>query len=208
MKIFDTPGCRNPSHDYSRQYGRARRFKPGAGTTPGVTDRSSEADTPHPEAVRRSLRALAEGAAQGRDSASGATAADARPASVVDDAEHAADCARRAASFLSAGRLPELDRTIATAVRNGDNDIASRGRAARESLRRLDAALEGRPGAGPSGCASGRPDSSQASASDPSGSNRRIGADGSPTAGPRERDDHFHSGRGTVLRDTAQGSSR
>jgi hypothetical protein len=174
-----------------------------------VTDRSSEADTPHPEAVRRSLRALAEGPAGGRDPASEAAAADARAASVVDDAERAADCARRAASFLSAGRLPELDRTIATAVHYGDDDVASRGRAARESLRRLDAALEGRPGTGPPGCAgSSRPDSGRGSAPDPSGSNRRIGADGGPAAGARERDDRFHSDRGTVLGDTAQGSSR
>ncbi|WP_299330465.1 hypothetical protein [Haloplanus sp.] len=110
-----------------------------------MTDRSPDVDAPRPDEVRRSLRALADGSASPQP-ADGPTSHDAvsvDPDAVVADAERAADSAREAASFLSAGRLPELDRAVATAARRDEDDIAARGRAARESLRRLDAALRG-----------------------------------------------------------------
>ena len=174
-----------------------------------MTDRPSEADTPRPDEVRRSLRALAEGSVRDRDPKGGAAGSDTQPASVVADAERAADCAREAASFLSAGRLPELDRAVAAAVHHGDDDVASRGRAARESLRRLDAALRGRSETEPPDYAgASRSDGDRGSVSSTPEPNHRVGADGGPVADPRERTDYFHSGRGTVLRDTAQGSGR
>lgn len=111
-----------------------------------MTDRSPDVDAPRPDEVRRSLRALADGSASPRDPVDGPAPPEigsADPESVVADAERAARCAREAASFLSAGRLPELDRAVATAARRDEDDIAARGRAARESLRRLDAALRG-----------------------------------------------------------------
>ncbi|SMP32812.1 hypothetical protein [Halobellus salinus] len=113
--------------------------------SPEVTDRSPEVDAPRPDEVRRSLRALAHGSASSQPS--NAPAPDETvspdPESVVRDAERAADSAREAASFLSAGRLPDLDRAVATAVRRDEDDTTARGRAARKSLRRLDAALRG-----------------------------------------------------------------
>lgn len=112
-----------------------------------MSDRSPDPDAPRPDAVRRSLRALATGSASRggsqRDGATAPDAATATPESVVRDAERAADAAREAAAFVSAGRLPELDRAVATAARRDEDDIAARGRTARESLRRLDAALRG-----------------------------------------------------------------
>jgi hypothetical protein len=110
-----------------------------------VTDRSP-GTPPRPETVRRSLRALAAGSAPSRDGTAGSNYPDGLsvpPESVVVDAERAVRCARDAASFLSAGRLPELDRAIAAAARRGDDDVAARGRAARRSLRRLADALNG-----------------------------------------------------------------
>ena len=174
-----------------------------------MTDRSSEADAPQPDEVRRSLRALAEGSTRDCDPKSGAVDSDTQPASVVADAERATDCVRKATSFLSAGRLPELGRAVATAVRHGDDDVASRGRTARESLRRLDAALQGRSGTEPPNYVwSNRSDSDRGSVSGTAEPNRRVGADGGHPADPRERADHFRSGRGTVLGDTAQDSGR
>jgi hypothetical protein len=143
-----------------------------------VTDRPPDSDhSPRPAEVRRSLRALADGSVPPRESAArqGTSDAAASPKSVVADAECAVDCACEAAAFLSGDRLPDLDRAVATAVRRGDDGVAGRGRAARESLRRLDAALNG------------------------------SGATETPTeADPDPREDHFHSGRGTVLGDTVQ----
>jgi len=174
-----------------------------------VTDRSLDADEPHLNEVRRSLRALADGSVAPRDSTdepAATAAASARSMSLVDGAERAVRSAREAASFLSAGRLTELDEAIAVAAHRGDDDVAARGRAARESLRRLDAALSGAKASEP------------AADVDPAGSrwephpadadsNRGVDPAGS-SGPPRERDDHFHSGRGTVLRDTAQDPSR
>jgi len=111
-----------------------------------VTDRSSPSDAPGPEQVRRSLRALADGSAPPRGPNGGTTASAVTsivPKSTVDDAERAVQYACEAASFLSADRLPELDRAIATAARRGDDGLAARGRRARKSLRRLDAAVDG-----------------------------------------------------------------
>ena len=134
-----------------------------------MTDRPSDSDPPRPADVRRSLRALADGSAPPQDLTDASPTADAAPERIVADAERAAECVRSAAAFLSAGRLPDLDRAVAAAARRGDDDVAARGRTARESLRRLDAALS------------------------------------EPSAAP---DDHFRSGRGTVLGDTAQRSGR
>mgnify|MGYP007099778651 CR=1 FL=1 len=146
-----------------------------------MTDRSStKPSQPSPDAVRRSLRALADGSAPPRDPSDACDATATSPGSIVRDAERAVRCAHEAASFLSAGRLAELDRAVARAARRGDDTVADRGRTARESLRRLDAALEG----------AHAPEST---------------ADPGPD---RPGDDHFRSGRGTVLGDTAQRSGR
>jgi hypothetical protein len=152
-----------------------RGFKPDRAARPGVTDRPSDTDPPRPVDVRRSLRALADGSAPPRDPPDGPPATDVTPTPhpqrIVTDAERAAACAREAATFLSAGTLADLDRAVATAARRGDDDIAARGRAARGSLRRLDAAL-------------------------------------SESTPEPASDNHFGSGRGTVLGDTAQRSGR
>ena len=152
-----------------------------------MSDRTPDTEEPRPDAVRRSLRALAEGSASQRGSSAEETApsdaASARPESVVDDAERAVRSAREAAAFLSAGHLPELDRAVAAAARGGDDGVAARGRVALESLRRLDAALNGSERAG-------TPDGTDS------------------VADPQARDDHFHSGRGTVLGGTAQRPNR
>ncbi|MBB6645816.1 hypothetical protein [Halobellus ruber] len=150
-----------------------------------MTDRSS-GTPPRPEAVRRSLRSLADGSAPSREPTAGSTAPEVGsvpPESVVEDAERAVRCARDAASFLSGGRLPDLDRAIAAAARRGDDDVASRGRIARNSLRRLADALSGGASTEPAG-------------------------DADRAAGPPARDDRFRSGRGTVLGDTAQRPDR
>jgi hypothetical protein len=139
-----------------------------------VTDRSStEPSQPSPDAVRRSLRALADGSVPGRhnvppevgpDDATASpprastdttasppeagidTASAPPPASVVREAEQAAGDARVAAAFLSAERLPHLDAAVATAVARGDDELAERGRVARTSLQRLDSVLNARVG--------------------------------------------------------------
>lgn len=111
----------------------------------GCCPRSETARRPRSETVRRSLRALVEGTApeQGPDAGTTPTPSvdPPRPESVVRDAEDAAADAAVAAAFLSTGRLPELDATIAEAATRG-GDIVERGRAARKSLRHLDAALD------------------------------------------------------------------
>jgi hypothetical protein len=124
-----------------------------------VTDRSStETSQPSPDAVRRSLRALADGSTPGRpqdfpDTGPGDTASSPPatsiettfrppPEAVVRDAERATADAQAAAAFLSTERLPQLDAAITTAAARGDDESADRGRAAKRSLRRLDAALE------------------------------------------------------------------
>jgi hypothetical protein len=111
-----------------------------------MADRSPHPDAPHPDDIRQSLRALADGSAPPREppdepAPPDGSAADPEP--IVRDAERAVGCAREAASFLSAGRLSDLDRAVATATRRGDDTVAARGRVAREPLRRLDAALSG-----------------------------------------------------------------
>jgi len=113
-----------------------------------VTDRSStKPSRPSPDAVRRSLRALADGSApECRRVPADAGPADPSsppPESVVRDAERAAADALAAAAFLPAGRLPQLDAAITAAAARGDDTLAERGRTARESLRRLDAAVGG-----------------------------------------------------------------
>ena len=139
-----------------------------------MTDRSStKPSQPSPDAVRRSLRALADGSAPGRRNvppevglddatappprasadttasrpeAGSDTASAPPPASVVRGAEQAAGDARVAAAFLSAERLPHLDAAVATAAARGDDELAERGRVARTSLQRLDNVLKGRVG--------------------------------------------------------------
>lgn len=133
-----------------------------------MTDRSSIGTSqPSPDAVRRSLRALADGSAPGRrhaqvesesaDTASSRsaaltgspsppastdTASALPPESLVRDAERAVEDAPAAAAFLAAERLPHLDAAITTAAARGNDELAERGRAAKRSLRRLAAVLE------------------------------------------------------------------
>ena len=124
-----------------------------------MTDRSNGTErSPRSEVVRRSLRALADGSASGRhraspdtgpcDTVSSPPAASTEPTSrpppesVVCAAERAAADAQVAAAFLAAERLPQLDAAITTAAARGDDEFAERGRTAKKSLRRLDAALE------------------------------------------------------------------
>jgi hypothetical protein len=116
-----------------------------------VTDRSStKPSQPSPDAIRRSLRALADGSAPGRrrvPADAGPTDPSAPPPeSVVRDAERAAADALAAAAFLTTGRLPHLDAAITAVAARGDDALAERGRTARESLRRLGAALNGHAG--------------------------------------------------------------
>ena len=128
-----------------------------------MTDRSSAGSSqPSPDAVRRSLRALADGSTPGRpqdlhDTGPGDTASSppatstettvrSPPESVVRDAERAAADAQAAAAFLSAERLPQLDAAITTAAARGNDEFIERGRAAKRSLRRLDNVLNGRVG--------------------------------------------------------------
>jgi len=171
-----------------------------------MAGRPPDPDAPRPDDVRRSLRALADGSAPRRDPTDGTSdpgpSQSPSPDAVVRDAERAARCARDAVAFLSAGRLPDLDRAVATAARRGDDDLADRGRAARASLRRLDDALEGvgvsEPTVGGDAVhdgAGGRPEGPAREV--------RLGTDDSCARG-----DHFHSGHGTVLGDTAQGPDR
>jgi hypothetical protein len=109
---------------------------------------SDQQRQPSPETVRRSLRALVEGGAADCRCRPAGTAptrpVGSPPADVVEAAERAAADAREAATFLSDGRLPELDAAITTAAARGDDAVAERGRTAREPLRRLDAALTAR----------------------------------------------------------------
>ena len=124
-----------------------------------MTDRSSTGTSqPSPDVVRRSLRALADSSTPGRpqdlpdtgpgDTASSPPATSTKttfrppPESVVCDAERAATDAQAAAAFLSTERLPQLDAAITTAAARGNDEFVERGRAAKRSLRRLDAALE------------------------------------------------------------------
>ncbi|MFB6093198.1 MAG: hypothetical protein ABEK02_09330 [Haloquadratum sp.] len=92
--------------------------------------------TPSSEAVRRSLRALADGTAPG--SPDQRTDAAER---TVSEAEAAVACVSTAARYLSEDRLSTLDAAIATATAAGADRTARRGRRARTTLERLDAAL-------------------------------------------------------------------
>ena len=118
-----------------------------------MTEQSFAADggSPPPEAVRRSLRSLADDsradgsrAACDGDSPDHAASTSVNPERTVREAEVAVSCAAAAADFLAAGRLPELDAAIAAAAdRRGAAALAARGRDARRTLLRLRAALLG-----------------------------------------------------------------
>ncbi|MFB6252278.1 MAG: hypothetical protein ABEI27_11460 [Halobellus sp.] len=104
----------------------------------------SDSSSPSPRAVRRSLRALADG-----------TAPRGPPVDVVDpaavertiaEAEAATACAQTASAYVADGRLAELDRAVDAAAtdRTSENcaaDLARRGRTARATLRQLRVAL-------------------------------------------------------------------
>ncbi|WP_311171198.1 hypothetical protein [Halobellus ordinarius] len=125
-------------------------------------------ESPSTEAVRRSLRALATSTAGAARPASTTSLDEQRrdrgtcegserdadptgepghavrdPDRVVHDAERAVSAATAAAAYLAAGRLPNLSAAIEAADRRGAVEVAERGRDARATLRRLEAALSG-----------------------------------------------------------------
>jgi len=104
----------------------------------------SNTPAPSAHAVRRSLRALADGTAP-RSSPADVVDVDAA-ARAIAEAEAATTCAQRASAYLADGRLAALDRAVDAAATerssdDHDDDLARRGRAARRTLRRLQTAL-------------------------------------------------------------------
>jgi len=109
-----------------------------------VIERTAVTADPHPESVRRSLRALADGSAPSARSSTARPIDDRdRVDATVRDAEAATSCARAAATFLRNGQLPELDAAVRAAERHGWTGLSQNGRRTLATLRRLDAALRG-----------------------------------------------------------------